>query len=58
MLFLGEVPQSDYQVLVSRGDCRPQADLCAFNWPEAIPTFPLPLKAPVESVLVDLEKLL
>lgn len=58
MMLLGEVPQSDYRLLVSRSDYRPQADLYAFNLPDPVPTFSLPLKAQDESILVDLEKLL
>lgn len=58
MMFLGEVPESNYRILVSRGDCRPQADLYAFDLQDPIPTFPLPLKASSENVLVDLATLL
>ena len=58
MMFLGQVPESDYRILVSRGDCRPQADLYAFDLQDPIPTFPLPLKEPSENVLVDLATLL
>ncbi len=58
MMLLGQVPQSDYRILVSRGDCRPQAELYAFNLTDPIPAFPLPLKKSSESILVDLAALL
>ncbi len=37
--------QSHYRILVSRGDCRPTADLYGFNLRQAIPSFPLPLRS-------------
>lgn len=58
MMVLGEVSESDYRILVSRGDCRPQADLYGFNLPDPVPMFPLPLKKPDEHVVVNLEELL
>ncbi|MEM9487100.1 MAG: DUF4058 family protein [Cyanobacteria bacterium P01_F01_bin.116] len=58
MMVLGEVSDSDYRILVSRGDCRPQADLYGFDLQDPIPTFPLPLKKTDENVLVNLEELL
>ncbi len=35
--------RSDYRILVSRADQRPQADLYAFNLSDRIPRFLLPL---------------
>ena len=50
--------QTHYRILVSRGNRRPQADLYAFNLPDAIPSFPLPLKPGDKEPLVDLQELL
>ncbi|MBP0012464.1 MAG: DUF4058 family protein [Roseofilum sp. SBFL] len=50
--------RTDYRILVSRGDCRPQADLYGFNLQDAIPSFPLPLKPGDREPLVDLQLLL
>ncbi|MEQ9486748.1 DUF4058 family protein [Coleofasciculus sp. F4-SAH-05] len=50
--------QTHYRILVSRGDCRPQADLYAFNLPDTIPSFPLPLKSGDAEPVVDLQVLL
>lgn len=50
--------QTHYRILVSRGDCRPQADLYAFNLPDTIPSFPLPLKSGDQEPVVDLQVLL
>lgn len=36
-------PASDYRILISRGDLRPQARLYAFSVRHAIPTIPVPL---------------
>ena len=47
-----------YRILVSRGNCRPLADLYGFNLPEAIPPFPLPLKLGDTEPLIDLQLLL
>lgn len=58
MMFLGKIVESDYRILVSRGDCRPQADLYGFDLQDPVPAFPLPLKKPDENVLVNLEELL
>lgn len=54
----GSPVPTHYRILVSRGDCRPRADLYAFNLPEPIPSFPLPLKAGDQEPLVDLQSLL
>lgn len=50
--------ESDYRVLVSRSQQRPQADLYAFNLADKIPTFAMPLKAGDQEPTVDLHKLL
>jgi hypothetical protein len=50
--------QSQYRILVSRGDQRPQADLYAFNLPDEMPRFPLPLKSGDEEPVIDLRALL
>jgi hypothetical protein len=58
MPIYGSHTSTHYRILVSRGDCRPRADLYAFNLPDPIPTFPLPLKAGDQEPLVDLQSLL
>lgn len=49
---------SDYRILVSRGDCRPNASLYPFGVRQAIPGFPLPLKAADQELMVDIGRLL
>ncbi|MFB2893999.1 DUF4058 family protein [Aerosakkonemataceae cyanobacterium BLCC-F50] len=49
---------ANYRILVSRGDCRPEADLYLFNLPNPIPTFPLPLQSGDSEPIVDLQNLL
>jgi maleate cis-trans isomerase len=49
---------ANYRILVSRADRRPQADLYLFNIRDAIPCFPLPLRAPDVEPIVDLQALL
>ncbi len=58
MPLLGNSIPSHYHILVSRGDCRPTADLYAFNLQEAIPPFPLPLRAGDTEPIIDLQALL
>jgi hypothetical protein len=58
MLFLGEVPPSDYRIVVSRGDRRPLAQLYGFSVRQVIPSFPLPLQSEDTEPLVDLQALL
>jgi len=55
---IGEVPPTDYRILVSRGDRRPNAMVYAFTLREAIPVFPLPLRPQDPEPLVDLQTLL
>lgn len=50
--------QSDYRILVSRGEHRPKADLYAFNLPHIIPSFPLPLRSEDVEPFVDLQTLI
>ncbi|KOR37519.1 hypothetical protein AM228_06445 [Planktothricoides sp. SR001] len=50
--------ESHYRILVSRSDCRPEADLYSFNLPDPIPSFPLPLKAEDSEPRIDLQALL
>jgi len=50
--------EGSYRILVSRGDCRPVADLYLFNLPDAIPAFPLPLRSGDVEPIVDLQGLL
>ncbi len=58
MPILGTVPASDYRILVSRGDRRPQADLYAFNVPDPIPEFSLPLRSGDREPSINLHSLL
>ena len=48
---MGNGSTSEYRILVSRGDCRPNATLYAFGVRQAIPTFPLPLNQMTRSPL-------
>ncbi len=50
--------KSHYRILVSRGDCRPQADLYGFNVEDVIPSFPIPLKSGDTEPSVNLQVLL
>ncbi len=58
MLILGNLPSTDYRILVSRGDRRPVSDLYAFNLRQPIPPFPLPLTPKDVEPIVDLQHLL
>jgi hypothetical protein len=49
---------SEYHILVSRGDRRPNAILYPFGVRQPIPAFPLPLKAHDQEPMVDLGRLL
>lgn len=53
-----EKVQSDYRILISRGDRRPRAYLYAFNLRDEIPSFPLPLQSGDREPLVELQNLL
>jgi len=58
MPIMGNSSASDYRILVSRGDCRPDATLYAFGVRQSIPLFPLPLKPADQEPVVDLGRLL
>lgn len=58
MPILGNTIQTDYRILVSRSEFRPQADLYDFNLKDVIPAFPLPLLASDNEPLIDLQALL
>jgi hypothetical protein len=58
MPYFGRAPVSDYRILVSRAELRPQAELYGFNLSEQIPTFPMPLKGKDQGPIVDLNALL
>jgi len=55
---IGSVPVTDYRILVSRKEHRPQAQLYGFNLPQPIPTFSLPLAANDQEPVVYLNTLL
>lgn len=50
--------RSNYRILVSQSDRRPQADLYAFSLSDPIPSFSLPLRAADAAPLVNLQELL
>lgn len=50
--------QTDYIILVSRALKRPKADLYAFNLPNMIPFYPLPLREIDPEPLLDLQPLI
>jgi Protein of unknown function (DUF4058) len=54
----GITARSDYRILVSAADERPNADLYSFNLREAIPVFLLPLRSEDAPIPVDLKALL
>jgi len=58
MPVFGDNIESDYRILVSRDDQRPHGDLYAFNLPDVIPSFPLPLQSSDVEPVVDLQRLL
>jgi Protein of unknown function (DUF4058) len=58
MDILGNTIQSDYRIIVSRGEQRPKGDLYAFNLKNSIPPFPLPLRNENLEPLLDLQTLL
>ncbi len=49
--------KSDYRIIISRGDRRPQAELYAFNLVQEIPSIPLPLKSEDQEPLIPLQDL-
>jgi hypothetical protein len=58
MTMWGNGHSRHYRILVSRSERRPQADLYAFDLPQPIPSFLLPLRAGDEEPPVDLGALL
>jgi hypothetical protein len=50
--------QTDYRILVSRAIKRPKADLYAFNLPNIIPCYPLPLREGDKEPLLDIQTLI
>ncbi|AFY31494.1 DUF4058 family protein [Calothrix sp. PCC 7507] len=58
MPMFGDHIQSDYRILVALGNRRPVADLYAFNLPDVIPSFPLPLRSGDSEPVIDLQTLL
>jgi Protein of unknown function (DUF4058) len=57
MPIFGNHIQSDYRILVCPGNRRPVADLYAFNLPDKIPVFPLPLRSGDNKPVIDLQVL-
>lgn len=55
MTMLGQVQPTQYRIVVSRSEQRPQADLYGFNLAEPIPSLPLPLKPGEAEPTVDLQ---
>jgi hypothetical protein len=58
MPITGHGSASEYRILVSRGDCRPNATLYAFGLCQPIPPFSLPLKPGDQEPTVDLGEIL
>ncbi|MBD2606140.1 DUF4058 family protein [Scytonema hofmannii FACHB-248] len=58
MSLLGEVPTTDYRIVVSPSEIRPQAKLYGFSIREKIPAFVLPLQSGDKEVILDLQPLL
>jgi hypothetical protein len=58
MPILGNQIYSDYRILVSRSELRPQAELYAFNLQQKIPSFALPLRKGDTEPLVDLQSVI
>ncbi len=58
MSLLGKVPATDYRIVVSQSEIRPQAKLYGFSVREKIPTFVLPLQSGDREVILDLQPLL
>ena len=57
MAISGEAPVTDYRILVSKGDCRPQAQLYAFGLRQPMPSFPLPLNERDIEPIINLQNL-
>ena len=48
------LPKGDYYAYLSRADDRPQCEVFAWQMREALPTIPVPLRAPDPDILIDL----
>ncbi len=58
MTMAGASTPSDYRILISRSQQRPKADLYAFTLQTPIPSIPLPLKQPSETIPLNLQTIL
>ncbi len=58
MPILEDIPATDYRIVVSKSDRRPQAQLYGFSVRHQIPTFPLPLQSKHTEPIVDIHTLL
>ena len=58
MMPMGEAIQSDYRILVSRFNLRPEAELYPFNLRDSIPQFLLPLQPTDQEPVVNLSEIL
>jgi hypothetical protein len=58
MPILGNKIQSNYRILIYRGDTRPIADLYAFDLQNVIPSFFLPLRSDDREPVINLQELL
>ena len=58
MEMLNAPAKSDYRILVSRSDQRPQAQLYGFDLPQPIPLLPLPLAPNDDEPILNLHQLL
>ncbi len=54
----GDIPESDYRILVSRGWQRPHADLYPFDVQHPLPEIPIPLQKADEELKLDITRLL
>lgn len=58
MSVMEEIPSTDYRIIVSRSELRPQAQLYGFSVREPIPAFLLPLQSEDKEPVLDLQFLL
>ncbi|MEM9906725.1 MAG: DUF4058 family protein [Cyanobacteria bacterium P01_D01_bin.44] len=58
LVIYGPDEESDYRILVSRSEQRPQANLYTWNVNEPIPSVPLPLHHPHETLVTNLKQAL
>ncbi len=57
MPIVGNNVESQYRILVCRGNRRPKADLYAFNVQNQMPAFPLPLRSGDTEPIINLQEL-